>query len=202
MAETGFLFQDFIVLPIENIHMRYLTFLAFFLITGVALAQPRLRKVQLSKEISALLPQDFSLLPDDGIARKYPAPIKPLAVYSSPNGQVDFSVTQKPSQFRAQDLKMLLAFYKANLLETFTKVDFIRQEITQVNGKDYIVFEFVSTLADQRAGSSLAPVQRYSIIEYTIQGDQLLIFTLHTPLNMKNDWQNTAREIMASVKVQ
>ncbi|MBF9253480.1 hypothetical protein I2I11_09270 [Pontibacter sp. 172403-2] len=182
--------------------MRYLTFLAFFLITGVAPAQSRLRKVEISKEISAMLPQDFTLLSDDWIARKYPAPVKPLAVYSDPNGRIDFSVTQKPSQFKPQDLKMLLAFYKANLLETFTKVDFIRQEVTQVKGKDFIVFEFVSTLADERAGSSLAPVQKYSIIEYTIQNGQLLIFTLHTPLNMKNEWQNTVRDIMASVKVQ
>lgn len=168
----------------------------------MALAQPKLKKVQLSKEISVLLPQDFAPLPDEGIARKYPAPVKPLAVYSSPNGQIDFSVTQKPSQFRAQDLKMLREFYKANLLEVFTKVDFIRQEVTQVKGKDFIVFEFVSTLADERAGSNLAPVHKYSIIQYTIQGDQLLIFTLHMPSNMKNDWQTTAREIMASVKVQ
>ncbi len=158
--------------------------------------------MEISKDILVQLPKDFAPLPDDGIARKYPAPVKPLAVYSSPDGQIDFSVTQKPSQFRAQDLSMLREFYKANLLERFSKVDFIRQDITQVKGKDFIVFEFVSTLADERKTSNLAPVHKYSIIEYTIQGDQLLIFTLHLPVNMKNEWQATARQIMASVKLE
>ncbi len=182
--------------------MRYLPVLFFLFFTNIALAQTKLKKVQLSKEISAALPQDFRLLTDDEIARKYPAPVKPVAVYTSPDTQVDFSVTQKPSQFGPQDLAMLLDFYKANLLETFTKVEFARQEVSQVNGKDFIVFEFTSTLADTRAGSNLPPVHKYSFIQYTIQGDQLLIVTLHMPATLKSKWQSTARSIMASVKMQ
>ncbi|MDX5422774.1 MAG: hypothetical protein LPK07_13375 [Hymenobacteraceae bacterium] len=181
--------------------MRYLAFLAILFLAGVAFAQPKLKKTNISKEISVLLPQDFSPMPDDGIARRYPAATKPLAVYTSPNGQIDFSVTQKRSQFKEQDLDMLREFYKASLLEKFTKVDFIRQEVTQVKGKDHIVFEFVSTVADERGTSNLAPVQKYSVVQYTIQGNQLLIFTMHVPFVLKNDWQPTVREVMASINV-
>src|SRR5690606_5170361 len=147
------------------------------------------------------LPTDFSPLPDEGIARKYPASTKPLAVYTSPNGQIDFSVNQKSSQFRPTDLTMLREFYKASLVERFTKVDFIRQEVTKVKGQEFLVFEFVSTLADERQGSMMAPVQKYSIIQYTIiendpttvRDNQLLVFTFHAPFNVKNDWQEPAR---------
>ena len=182
-------------------NIRFIALLTIILLTGAALADTKLKKVQITKEISVMLPQDFTPLPDDGIARKYPAATKPLAVYTSPNGQIDFSVTQKRSQFKPSDLDMLREFYKAALLEKFTNVDFIRDEVVEIKGQNFIVFEFVSTLTDQRAGSMLAPVQKYSTIQYTIQGNQLLIFTLHTPFVLKKDWQPTARKIMDSIKV-
>ncbi|MCC9166712.1 hypothetical protein [Pontibacter harenae] len=180
--------------------MRYLAFLAIILLAGVAFAQPKLKKTQISKEISVSLPQDFTPMTDDMIARSYPATTKPLAVYTAPSGQIDFSVTQKRSMFGAGDLDMLREFYKASIMEKFTKVDFIRQEVTKIKGQPFIVFEFVSSLAGEK-NSMLKPVQKYSIIQYTIKGDQLMIFTLHAPFAMKNDWQPTAREIMDSVKM-
>lgn len=182
-------------------NMRYLAFLAILLIAGAAFAQTKLKKTQLSKEVSAMLPADFQPMPDDAIARKYPATTKPLAAFTSPNGAVDFIATQKPSQFKEADLEMLRQFYKANLLETFSNVDFIRQEVTQVKGKDYIVFEFVSRLADERGTTNLKPVQQYSIVQYTIQNGQLYIFTVHVPFLLKNDWQETARQMMSSIHI-
>jgi hypothetical protein len=182
-------------------NMRFLALLAIILLAGAAFATPKLKKFNITKEITVSLPKDFTPLPDDGIAREYPATTRPLAVYTSPNGQIDFSVTKKKTPFKAQDLPMLREFYKANLLEKFTKVDFIRQEVTQVKGKDFIVFEFVSVLADERKASNLAPVQKYSIIQYTIQNNELLIFTLHVPFAMKNEWQDAARQVMNSVAI-
>ena len=181
--------------------MRYLAFLAIILIAGVAFAAPRLKKVNLTKEISILLPKDFLPMTDDDIAREYPATTRPLAAYTSTDGNIDFSVTQKRTPFREHDLDMLREFYKANLVETFTNIDFIRQEVTEIKGRKFIVFEFVSNLADTRGSSNLKPVQKYSIIQYTIAGNQLQIYTLHVPFLMKNQWQETAREIMSSVNI-
>jgi len=190
-------------------NMRYIAFLLIILIAGTALAQTKLKKFEISKEIDVKLPSDFSPMPDEGIAREYPTTTKPLAVYTSPNGQVDFSVLQKGSQFRPKDLTMLREFYKASLLQMFTKVDFIRQEVTEVNGQEFLTFEFVSTVADEREGGMLAPVQKYSIIQYTIiendpktvRDNQLISFTFHVPFSMKNKWQETAREVMGSVNI-
>ncbi len=181
--------------------MRYLAFLVIILLAGAAFASPKLKKVNLSKTISILLPKDFSPMSDDDIAREYPATTKPLAVFTSPDGNVDFSVTQKRTPFREDDVDMLREFYKANLVETFTNIDFIRQEVTEIKGRKFIVFEFVSSLADQRGASQLKPVQKYSIIQYTIVGKQLQIYTLHAPFVLKNKWQETSREIMGSVNI-
>lgn len=182
--------------------MRYLALLVIIMIAGVTFAQSKLKKTHISKEITVMIPSDFTPMPDDGIARRYPATTKPLAVYTSPNGQIDFSVTQKTTQFKSRDLNMLQEFYKANLLEKFTNVDFIREEIVDIKGQQYIVFEFVSKMADERGTTNLAPVQKYSIIQYTIKGNQLFIFTMHAPFVLKNDWQPTIRQVMSSVKLQ
>ncbi|WP_187261106.1 hypothetical protein [Pontibacter beigongshangensis] len=182
-------------------NFRYLTFLVIILIAGAAFSNTKLKKVNITKEISVMLPHDFLPMPDDGIARKYPSTTKPLAVYSSPNGQVDFSVTQKATPFREGDLQMMREFYKAAIIEKFTKVDFIREEISTIKGKDHIVFEFVSTLEETRQGSNLAPVQRYSIIQYAVEGNQVYIFTFHVPFTLKKNWQPTAQEVMNSIKV-
>ena len=118
-------------------------------------------------------------------------------------------VLEKNSQFRPTDMNMLREFYKASLLERFTKVDFIRQEVVEMKGKEFLVFEFVSTVADERNGSMMAPVQKYSIIQYTIvendpktvRDNQLISFTFHAPFSMKNNWQDPARTMMASVNI-
>lgn len=182
-------------------NMRYLTFLIVIMLAGAAFGQSKLKKTQISKEIAVMLPADFAPMPDDAIARSYPATTKPLAAFSSPNGQIDFSVTQKRSQFRSRDLNMLQEFYKANLLEKFTDVDFIREEIVDIKGEQFIVFEFVSKMEDERGTTNLRPVQKYSIIQYTIKGNQLMIFTMHAPFVLKNDWQPTMREVMNSVRI-
>ncbi|MER2998896.1 hypothetical protein [Pontibacter populi] len=181
--------------------MRYFAFLLIILIAGVTFAAPKLKKVNLTKDISILLPKDFTPMSDNDIAREYPATTRPVAAYTSPDGNIDFNLTLKRSRFQADDLDMLREFYKANLVETFTNIDFIRQEVTEVKGQKFIVFEFVSRLADTRGASNLRPVQTYSIIQYTIIGNQLQIYTLHVPFQLKNNWQDTAREIMGSVKI-
>jgi hypothetical protein len=162
---------------------------------------PKLVKTTINKQISLLLPKEFMVMPDDGIAQKYPAQRKPLAVYTSPNGQVDLAVSQRPASFRKSDLAMAKEFYKASLLSMYSEVEFARQEITTINKKDFIVFEFVSTVKDERKTSNLAPVRRYTIVQYTIIGNQLTIFTFNVPFTMKRDWQETAQQVMASVKV-
>lgn len=67
-------------------NMRYLAFLAIILIAGAAFAAPKLKKVNITKEISIKLPKDFGPMTDDDIAREYPATTKPLAVLPAPTG--------------------------------------------------------------------------------------------------------------------
>ena len=161
----------------------------------------KLKKTTIARRVTVSLPEDFTMMPDEGIAVKYPAARKPLGVYSSPNGQVDFSVNEKPTTFIARDLPLVKDIYKASILRTFSDVNFIREEIKEIDKKQMIVFEFVSTLKDENPNSNKAPVKKYTIIQYYLKGGKVMIFTFNAPTLLKDKWQQTANTIMNSIKL-
>jgi hypothetical protein len=182
--------------------MKY--FLIFFtlLVLLAGFAAPKFKTVNITKEISVSLPQDFTVMPDDAIASKYPSPRKPLAAYTSPNRLVDFVLTERPSMFHKDDLKMVQQFYKTSINSKYTDVKFIREEIKKIRKQDYVIFEFTSTVRDEdRKTNRLAPIRRYTIVQYTIYNEKLLIFTVNVPIDLKEAWEKSANKIMESIKV-
>src|SRR5687767_1122202 len=161
----------------------------------------KLKKITIAKRVTVALPEDFTMMPDEGIAAKYPAARKPLGVYSSPNGQVDFSVNEKQTTFIDRDLPLVKDIYKASILRTFSEVQFIRDEIKTIDKKQMVVFEFVSTLKDENPNSNKAPVKKYTIIQYYIKGGKVMIFTFNAPTLLKDKWQVSANKIMNSIKL-
>ena len=194
--------------------LSLLGLLSLLSFTGPPVA--KLRRVNLGGQLSALLPADFQVMPDDAIATKYPAPRKPAAAYTSPSGQVDFVVSQKTTPFKAGDLAMLLRFYKANILNLYgNNVQFTQEQVMAINGTDFIALEFVSSLSGGTAKSSgpgapgqRGALRRYTYLLYTVQppktekdSPQLLTFTFACPLVLADTWKPVAQQVMASVKV-
>ncbi|RNI26279.1 hypothetical protein EFB08_15870 [Rufibacter latericius] len=183
-----------------NMKRNYLFALLLPLTFLLAFA-PKLKKVTVAKNVTLSIPQNFDVMPDDGIAREYPAARKPLGVFTSPDGQVDISVNQRPSTFPADDINILLPFYKASIQRMFTEVKFLREEKQTINGREYLVYEFVSTVRDERRTRNMAPIRKYTLIQYTFQKDQMLIFSFNAPVALQQEWQETARAVMASATV-
>lgn len=202
--------------------MRYLIFLLPALLLLAGFTPSRLKTIKISPEVSVALPADFKVMPDEVIAAKYPAPRKPLGAFTSPNGQVDFVVNERPSTFQAQDLAMLQQFYSSTITNTYSEVKFIRQEVKEINGQSFIVFEFTSLLRDEtRRVSKMAPIRKYTLMQYTIARNtqqqaakgplrdkdratsqtKLLVFTFNAPIDLQPAWQETARKIMQSIKL-
>lgn len=181
--------------------MKYpLLLLSAFLVL-VSFSAPKLKRMTIAKKMTVLVPDEFNVMPDEGIASKYPAARKPLAVYTSPNGQVDFSVSEKQSTFSDKDLPLLKDIYKASLLNTYSQLQFIRQEIKPINKQNMIVFEFVSTVKDDNPNSNKPSIKKYSIAQYHVKKGKVTIFTFNAPASMKDTWQVTANKMMNSVKM-
>ncbi|GAC1374560.1 MAG: hypothetical protein NVS3B25_06670 [Hymenobacter sp.] len=179
--------------------MKSLSFLLLFLGLTAFVPRPKLTTAKLGAGLSVGVPAGFAPLPDDGIAAKYPSPRKPLAVYSNPSGRVDYSVAVRPTTFESMDYAVLLKIYKASIQRLYTKVDFLKEDIRTVNGRDFMYFEFVSTVTDARRNSQLAPIRRYQAVQYAIQGTQLYIFTFVAPAEEQAQWQPTAQAVMGAI---
>lgn len=181
--------------------LRLAPLLVLFTLVAFVAPVPKLKKTPVGKDITLGVPEGFTPLPDDGIAAKYPSPRKPLAVFSNPNSRVDVSVAQKPSTFTNSDYALLLKVYKASIQNTYSKVEFLTEEVRTINKRDFVVLEFTATLNDNRRNSNLAPIRRYQFIQYTIKGDQLYVFTFNAPADEQPQWQPTARAVMESVSM-
>ena len=179
--------------------MKTLSFLLLILGLTAFSPKPKLTTVKLASGLSVGVPAGFAPLPDDGIAVKYPSPRKPLAVYSNPSGRVDFSVAVRPTTFESMDYAVLLKIYKSSIQRLYTKVDFLKEDIRTVHGRDFIYFEFVSSVSDTRRNSQLAPIKRYQAVQYAIQGTQLYIFTFVAPAEEQAQWQPTAQAVMGAI---
>lgn len=162
---------------------------------------PKLTKVNLAPGLTVAVPQGFTPLPDEGIALKYPAARKPLAVYSSPNGRTDYAVAVRPTTF-GQDYNVLLPIYKASVQRLYTKVEFLTQEVRTVNGRQFVALEFVSTLSDnRRGGAQLASLRKYQFVQYAVQGEQLYVFTFAAPVEEQAQWRPVAQAVMAGINL-
>lgn len=190
-----------------------LRFCSFLLVFALGLAsslwaaplplapKPKLTTVKLGTGLSVGVPVGFNALPDDGIAVKYPAPRKPLAVYSNPSGRVDFSVALRPTPFLSADYAVLLKIYKASIQRLYTKVEFLSEDIRTIKGRDFISFEFVSTVADNRRGGNLPPIKRYQAVQYAIKDQQLFVFTFVVPAEEQAQWRSTAQAVMNAIEL-
>jgi hypothetical protein len=202
--------------------MKYFAFLLPALLLLAGFTPPKLKTFKINQAVSVSLPADFQVMPDEVIAAKYPAPRKPLGAFSSPNGQVDFIVSERPSTFQAADLDMLKQFYRSTITSKYSEVHFIREEVKEINRQQFLIFEFTSAMRDEdRQTKKLAPIRKYTLVQYTIarnnakepakapvrdkdkatSQDRLLVFTFNAPIDLKEAWQETARKIMQSIKV-
>lgn len=162
----------------------------------------KLVKTRISDNITAKLPSEFYLLPPDELQSKSVSYRMPIAYYTNPDKQVDFSVNNSASRWQESDLELLKEVYQSNIRNLFDNVEFINENIQQINDREFIVFEFYGTV---QPGESLFRQEnsdrKYYYIQYTLKGNQIYIFTFSAPMLQKAKWADTAAAIMHSIKI-
>jgi hypothetical protein len=181
--------------------MKILALLCSLLALTSFAPKPKLTSVKVVPGLTVGVPQGFAPLPDEGIAVKFPSPRKPLAVYSSANNKVDYSVAVRPTMF-GPDYNVLLPMYKASVQRLYSKVEFLTQEVRKVNGREFVALEFVSTMVDSRRGANtLAAIRKYEYIQYTVQGEQLYIFAFSAPADEQAQWRPVALAVQSDISL-
>ena len=93
-------------------------------------------------------------------------------------------------------------FFKAGIYNLYDRVDMIDEGIKTIHKKNYIYFEFTSRLnGDQRDMGTQDSIQKYTYVLYLIENGRTLVITFSCPMQVKEEWQETARSVMASVRI-
>jgi hypothetical protein len=165
-------------------------------------ANTKLVKTKIADNIVVLLPRDFRPMDDLDFSQRYPSVRKPIAAYTNPAREVDFSVNISATQWAETDVEIAKKFFKAGLLNMFDGVDMIQEGVQTLRGKQFIFFEFESRVKGDKLKQELRdPVLYYTYIQYRIENGRTLVFSFNCPRRMREEWQSTARKMMKSIKM-
>ncbi len=165
-------------------------------------AQHKLKKEQINKDISLMLPEDFILMSKSERINKYVSSNEPLVMYTSYDRNIDFGITLTNLGWAANDLELLMQFYVSGVRNLYNEVEFLQQEVKEINGREFIVLEFVSKVTDEdNVFGGPSATSKYTYIQYTLFNNQVLLFNFSAPARIKDQWQPTASTMMESIRI-
>jgi hypothetical protein len=177
-------------------------FLSLAIIALFAFSPSKLVKTKVAEGITISIPSELQPMTDDDIILRYPSVRAPLAAYTDINRSLDFSVNISATQWPDTNLDMASKFFKSSITNLFDRVDFIDEGIHTVHKKKFIFFEFESRVnGNKMALGEQQPVFRYTYIQYLVEPNRTLVISFNCPKAMREDWQETVRAMMKSVRV-
>jgi hypothetical protein len=148
------------------------------------------------------IPISFVPMGQGDRVNKYVSSRVPIAMYTSVDRQIDLGINENSSTWAATDFEILKDFHRANILNLFDEVDFIQEDIREIGGQKFVVYEFVGRITDEdRTVGERNYVSRYNYIMYTIRNNKVLLFNFTCPTRFQSSWEDTAREMMESVRL-
>lgn len=160
----------------------------------------KLVKVDITDQISVKIPEQFGKMTDFDLEQRFHSYRKPVAAYTDPDGEVDFVVNFSYSLWNSYDLELLKDFYKASLMETYSEINFLTEDIVEINKRQYVLFEFESV---SRAENSvnLRPISKYTRLLFTLDHGHTILFNFSAPLRLENRWRDLSADIMDTIIV-
>ena len=176
-------------------------FLMIVLIFSMPVQEGKWKKVKIGENINMSIPDGFYEMTPEDIAQRYPSVRRPLAAYTNSMRLVDISVKISATQWRSADIPIAKDFFKASIVNLYDRVEFSKESVETINGKDFIVFVFDSRINPDQTLEGRESVRKFNHVMYLIEDGQTYVFTLQCPAQMKQDWVEAAEQMMQSVKV-
>lgn len=174
----------------------------FLILIGFSAETHRLVKTKISSDISVSLPKELMAMDPEDIALRHPSVRKPIAAYSDQDRMVDFSIKISATQWPDANIEMSKKFFKAGIYNLYDRVEMIDEGITEIRKKEYIFFEFDSRInGEARALGDYDAILKYTYVLYLVEKKRTLVVTFSCPDQQKENWQETAHEIMQSLKI-
>lgn len=163
---------------------------------------PKLMKITVAEGITARVPKDWRPMDDFDFRERYPSVRAPLAAYTNADRLVDFSINVSATQWPDGDAALAHEFFKASLYNFFDRVDIISEGVREINGKKFIYLEFESTVTGSKQNMEYREsIMNYNYLQYLVEPKRTLSFSFHCPRRLRQEWQDTAHEMMDAIKV-
>lgn len=135
------------------------------------------------------------------LRQKYVSNSQPMAMYSTLDNRTDLGINVTSTNW-GEDLTILKELYKASILNLYDKVNFLQEDITLINGRQFIVFEFTGTvLGNDNGFQSQGSLTKYLYLAYTPYQDKILIFNFSTDGFSKDRWSPLIHQVVGSIKI-
>ncbi|MGF1638638.1 MAG: hypothetical protein ACFCUU_16285 [Cyclobacteriaceae bacterium] len=160
-------------------------------------------KVKVTDKINILIPQELIPMTDQDARAKSIGSRAPILAYTNIDRNADFVINSSFSRWRAEDIQMLRQFYRSNIMSLYDEVEFSKEEVVEINGYPFVVFEYISKVIPDE-GTILKkqlPIELYNYIGYTIYQNQTYLFVFNCPLKVQDKWRSIAPEIINSIKI-
>jgi hypothetical protein len=185
---------------IKSVIVKGLFYCLLFVL--VSFAPPKLTKIKIANGITMLIPTGWRAMDNLDFTERLPSVRAPLAAYTDEQRQVDISVNISATQWPDKDIEMAKGFFKASLFNMFDKVEMISEGVRESKGKKFIYFEFNSRVNGSRKEEGLKePVLKYSYVQYYVESGRTLVFSFNCPKNQQQIWQESARKMMLSTRI-
>jgi hypothetical protein len=183
--------------------MRKTIFFLFISIMLWAFQEPaKLVKTKINDQISARLPENFQPVSEQDLRAKYVSYRQPIALYTSPDRQADFSVNVSVNQWQQFDLPLVKDFYKASLSTLYSDIRLLKEETTEIDGHPAAIFEFIGTVeGEESAIRQTNQISKYTYIAYVLVNGKVAVFSFTAPASQQRNRAATVAEIMDSLKI-
>lgn len=169
-------------------------YLLFIFLSSISLAQHRTdlqKKIVLGGGIELKLPTSFGLMSQEKLAIKYPSVAhRPTEVYTNENGSVNIAFRHTSNVASSKDLPAFKQLFEGQFKQP--GIDFRKSDIRDINGRHFIVMEFITQALDTKI---------YNLLFITDLEGTLLYSTFNCTVEKMAIWESLGKEIVSSVKV-
>ena len=170
-------------------------------------------KTDINGKLKISIPATFKALSEQDVVQQYGVARVPEAVYNdtivddvvlsigvrvdSINSTINYKGIKGSSD--SVDLVIEKSFYKAALSGHYAEVKFINDEVTTINNRQFMLFEFTSVLDGKNGKGTSVISKQYNYIAHGFKGKKKFIITFACPLDQQEKWQPIAQEIIKSI---
>jgi hypothetical protein len=162
-------------------------------VASAATAAPQLaRKSVLNGKVSLLVPTGFKPMDKEMLAFKYPSERRPPLVFTNEKGSVNVAINHTAGRVPPGQLRELHRQLEAGLRQQQPSAEWIRSEVTQINGRGFVVVETRTQAADTKVRNMMLATPYES---------RLLLISFNTTQDLESEWAPVGRRIINSVKL-